>query len=78
MDKKSNVVTVFSDGISSFVDKFNKPVPTIEIYKYLTDFKSFGECFIKRRAKKCFTKIFPDLGWVNNDDVSMIGYHHAD
>lgn len=62
-------ITVFSDGISSFYNGINKEETYKSVLKAL-EFKNTIGFFVKRRLKR-FIENQKELGYINQDDVSM-------
>jgi hypothetical protein len=68
-------VLIFSDGVSSFIDKqTGKSIDAEEIIKELADIKSSQGSFIKRRLNACIKKVFNKNGWIHLDDLSVAGF----
>jgi len=64
------VMAIFSDGVTSFVDENKKPIHESIIIKELLDFKSTKGEFVHRRMTAALKK-WKKMGWSHHDDLSM-------
>lgn len=66
-----DVVALFSDGVESFVDRDQNPVPLETVLVELLALKNLHGQFVTRRCKKFLEKVCAERGWRHTDDFSM-------
>jgi hypothetical protein len=54
--KPTVLATVFSNGISSFVDSCGEPIPALVVIQELMSFKNYKGAFVQRRMKAVLRK----------------------
>lgn len=75
-----DLVLVFSDGISSFVQKTENgpvPVPLLDVVQEMLDIKGFAGEFLQRRARR-FLQTAAAQGRHHTDDFSVAGIYVGD
>jgi hypothetical protein len=70
-----DMVLIFSDGIESFIDANNQPVPLENILDQMFAISVTTGKFLTRRCKAFFDKFCVENKWKNTDDFSAAGLY---
>lgn len=70
-----DLVLLFSDGIESFTDRANQPVPVCELLNVIFDMKRMTGQFITRSCNYLLKRHCAEKGWVHSDDFSCAGIY---
>ena len=71
----TELVLLFSDGISSFQLKDGTPIPLEQVLDQVFDLKGFAGQFLTRRCTRFLQKFCAENGWQHADDFSVGGLH---
>jgi len=71
----TDLVLLFSDGIESFVDSKNNPVPLGDVLDVVLDMPKMNGKFITRSCNYLLKRHCAEKGWVHTDDFSCAGIY---
>jgi hypothetical protein len=73
--KEVDMVLIFSDGVESFVDANNQPVPLEKVLDQMFAISVTTGKFLTRRCNAFFNKFCVENKWKNTDDFSAAGLY---